>query len=118
MRRRREPAFFADIREYGCCVLGCHGRAQVAHITSRGAGGSDDPDNVMPLCWKHHQEQHILGWSLFKRRHPEVKSWLDLSGCPECRECEFNGRGSSEYPACVNAFSMKYTYCPGYRVEF
>lgn len=80
MPKKKEPAFFAEVRDHGCCINGCRNRAQVAHIKSRGAGGSNDPDNVMPLCWVHHQEQHTLGWSKFKQKHPEVKCWVEIKG--------------------------------------
>ena len=31
------------------------------HIVSRGAGGSDDPANLIWLCAQHHTEAHTLG---------------------------------------------------------
>lgn len=123
VKRTKEPEFFAEIRDHGCCVNGCNQRAQVAHIKSRGAGGSNDPDNVVPLCWLHHTEQHTLGWPRFRKRYPEVKSWKQLTdeALPMmriCRDCEFNGIEASDYPVCENAFRRDITVCPGYRAEF
>lgn len=29
------------------------------HVTTRGAGGDDTPENLMPLCHQHHVEWHL-----------------------------------------------------------
>lgn len=39
-----------------------------AHITSRGAGGSDEPKNIMWLCREHHRLQHQIGIKTFVQR--------------------------------------------------
>lgn len=31
------------------------------HIKSRGSGGDDSPENICPLCRKHHSEIHQIG---------------------------------------------------------
>lgn len=37
-------------------------RAHLAHIVSRGAGGSDTEENTRILCWRHHLvSEHTLG---------------------------------------------------------
>ncbi len=33
------------------------------HIVYRSLGGGDDPDNLVPLCWECHREQHDKGRS-------------------------------------------------------
>lgn len=44
-------------------------------MTSRGAGGDDTVENLMPLCAKHHEEIHkSIGKMCIK--YPEVKVWL------------------------------------------
>jgi len=48
------------------------------HVTSVGAGGSDEPDNLMPLCRKHHVQVHTEGWSKMCKKWPGVKQWLWL----------------------------------------
>jgi hypothetical protein len=47
-----------------CMVgVGCFGPIDPAHIQSVGAGGSDF--QVVPLCRKHHSQQHQMGWTDF-----------------------------------------------------
>ncbi len=43
-----------------------------AHIRSRGAGGGDEPDNVIPLCRACHSEQHQMG----------LKAFAEMNGLP------------------------------------
>ncbi len=53
---RRRRAVIA--RDGGmCAVRGCRSRhrLQVHHILPRAAGGTDDPGNLVTLCWFHHQ---------------------------------------------------------------
>jgi len=51
------------------CSTGCGVLSDPAHIKSRGAGGGDVVENVMPLCREHHTEQHSLGWKRFSQRY-------------------------------------------------
>lgn len=46
------------------------------HITSRGAGGGDTPDNVWPLCRTHHNLRHARGLPYITERYPKLKKWL------------------------------------------
>lgn len=46
------------------------------HVTTRGAGGGDVAENVMPLCPKHHQEYHRRGGREMADRYPRVLAWL------------------------------------------
>jgi len=55
------------------CLRGCYGPIDQAHIKSRGSGGCDDSWNVIPLCRKHHSEQHQIGWYRFAFKYIEVK---------------------------------------------
>ncbi len=70
--KRRDPAFLAFIRERFCCIWDCpaYGEAEIeaAHVKTRGAGG-DDIGNAVPLCRKHHREQHAIGIRSFEERH-------------------------------------------------
>jgi hypothetical protein len=69
----------AEVRQQPCCVAGCRNKAQAAHIKSRGAGGSDVPKNLVPICESHHEfEQHIIGWRRFREKHPEVANYAEL----------------------------------------
>jgi hypothetical protein len=37
----------------------CSGELDAHHITSRGAGGGDEPANCILLCRRHHQMAHM-----------------------------------------------------------
>lgn len=50
------------------------------HVRSRGAGGGDVPNNVMPLCHKHHAEIHARGKLDMASKYPVVRFWLETAG--------------------------------------
>lgn len=67
--------FVEFVHSYGCVVAqekgplsGCEGPSEAAHLKSRGAGGGWR-ENVVPLCRKHHAEQHRHGIKSFDVRH-------------------------------------------------
>lgn len=72
----RSPEYCAWIRSLSCVLLwrtdpgrdGCCGRTEAAHVKSRGAGGAD-VGNVVPLCVRHHREQHAIGIKSFERKY-------------------------------------------------
>lgn len=49
------------------------------HLTSRGAGGGDTADNLIPLCRGHHTELHQIGIVTFFSRYKIVRSWLEAA---------------------------------------
>lgn len=55
-------------------------RSDADHITTRGAGGGDEWDNVWPLCRKHHQERHFHGLRHMAEKYNECRRWLEISG--------------------------------------
>lgn len=52
-----------------CCAICGRPRPQIHHIVTRGAGGSDDPENLIPLCYVHHTKCHAMGRDTFARRY-------------------------------------------------
>ena len=68
-------------------------RSHPHHVITKGHGGGDVPQNVMPLCVKHHQEVH-RGLTAFSERYQVAKDWLYGAGWT------FNGV-TWEEPACV-----------------
>lgn len=78
---RRDPKYTAWVRQQKCALNTfprkgfirnssitwhmCTGAIQVAHVQSRGAGGSDR-GNVVPLCLGAHHEQHSIGTKSFE----------------------------------------------------
>jgi 5-methylcytosine-specific restriction endonuclease McrA len=55
------------INELGCLVCG-YSPADAAHVKSRGAGGGWY-QNLVPLCRKHHTEQHTIGIKTFEKKY-------------------------------------------------
>lgn len=41
------------------------------HVKTRGAGGKDTLDNLMPLCREHHTEIHKIGKKTFFKKYEE-----------------------------------------------
>jgi hypothetical protein len=67
------------VRKTPCLV--CQDRVvDVAHIKSRGSGGTDDEWNLMPLCRKHHTEQHTIGIISFIQKYLTVSIYLSDQG--------------------------------------
>lgn len=69
-KRIHDPKVLADVRGQPCVV--CGKPSDPAHIKSRGAGGDDTHDNVLPLCRSHHIKQHALGWNRFCTMFPRA----------------------------------------------
>ena len=46
------------------------------HVTSKGSGGDDTLNNLMPLCRVHHSEIHQIGNSRMCEKYGGVKSWF------------------------------------------
>lgn len=66
---RRDPAYCAWIRTHDCLIgRDCAGRVECAHVKTRGAGGMDVA-NTVPLCTRHHREQHSHGIRTFERKY-------------------------------------------------
>lgn len=55
-------------------------RSHPHHLRSRGAGGDDTPENVMPLCHVHHREVHAKGLNRFAETYVAVCLWLSEAG--------------------------------------
>lgn|SRR4030042_632576 len=68
------PGLLNEIRLKRCVI--CARRAEPHHIVSKGAGGDDSEDNLMPLCRCHHSELHQIGRSRFINKYPDFKLWL------------------------------------------
>jgi hypothetical protein len=59
-RTTKKPQFWRIFErdEYRCQVPGCTRRAELQghHIIFRSQGGSDDPSNLVAVCYAHHQQ--------------------------------------------------------------
>jgi len=63
---------FHDLRCSACSKRG----TEPAHIKTRGSGGDDVWENLLPLCRLHHSMQHQIGWLKFATKFESVL--LDL----------------------------------------
>lgn len=54
----------------------CIGDYVYHHIKSRGAGGTDDAFNLLPLCVGAHNEVHVKGLRTFAMTYRGVRAWL------------------------------------------
>lgn len=85
-----DPELVASIRVESCAWPGCKcPHSQVHHIYPRGMGGGshlDIPENLLPLCLKHHDHVHREGawatclcWNLSMLRcWPRYMWWEDV----------------------------------------
>lgn len=78
-KRTVNKELLAEIRKQPCCVCGKR-PSEPSHIRTRGAGGHDEPDNVVPKCRRHHREWHDMGATKFIARYPVFKIVLISRG--------------------------------------
>lgn len=50
------------------------------HIKSRGSGGSDDKNNLIPVCKTHHCEFHSKGNTFMCGKYTSVRLWFVDNG--------------------------------------
>lgn len=66
------------------------------HIKTRGSGGSDEKENLMPLCFSCHTEVHKIGLLSFSERYKSVEYFLianDWFKCPLTNKWKNNKMG-------------------------
>ena len=62
------------------CLVCNASEVDVAHIKTKGSGGPDEEWNLMPLCRRHHSEQHQIGIITFSQKYIAVASYLYDNG--------------------------------------
>lgn len=65
----------AKVRAQHCLVCGTT-PSDPDHVTTRGAGGGDLRDNLMPLCRRHHEERHRKGIASLVNLYSGVYRWM------------------------------------------
>lgn len=79
-KRYTNSAYLRFVAAYLKCLI-CHKpNPDPHHVTSRGAGGGDEPENIMPLCREHHAEFHKAGVLTFIKRYKNAKEWAKDNG--------------------------------------
>lgn len=80
-KRIVDEELLEKIRQLPCAIKGrlCTGDIDPHHIKSRGAGGDDVEENLIPLCREHHTEIHQIGKIKFRSKYPHLhlsnKTW-------------------------------------------
>lgn len=57
----------------------CGGNAEKHHIVSRGAGGTDEPWNILWLCRFCHRVYHDNGWVQFVEWYPALRAKVETA---------------------------------------
>lgn len=68
------------VRNQRCQVCG-RWPSDPDHLRTRGAGGDDSLENLMPLCRRHHTERGTIGIRSFVKKYSLPVSWE--SGWPK-----------------------------------
>lgn len=85
LKKLREVQFggeYAEVVRSEMCAIAklsyvdpeCHGMIQASHVISRGAGGR--AWDMVPLCVRHHHEQHSGGFGYIAERYGITKDEL------------------------------------------
>lgn len=84
----RDRAYLSFLKSEGRCFIGilaggCEGPLDPAHGPVNGISSKGADDQCIPLCRKHHNEQHRLGWVNFQLKYgfirdKEVTVWQAL----------------------------------------
>ncbi len=76
MPKVRDYKLINETKGLPCAICGSKFNIDAHHVTSRGAGGKDVLNNLMPLCRRHHTLLHTIGIYEAIRRYPKIVSWL------------------------------------------
>ncbi len=79
-RRIRDRKLLDHEKSKPCSVSECRKASDPDHIRSRGSGGHDTSDNILPLCRSHHTERGTVGWGVFLMKYPHVEEILEKKG--------------------------------------
>lgn len=63
-----------------CTACNNKGDLDLHHLISRGAGGPDSEENLMPLCRLCHTRLHVKGLLHMTEQFPQLVKWLKGSG--------------------------------------
>jgi len=61
------------------CLI-CNRKAERCHIKTRAAGAGWNDNEWLPLCRRHHIEQHSIGWKTLSDKYPGVIHELEKRG--------------------------------------
>jgi len=76
--RIKDLELLAEYQKMNCAACGTWWQVSGHHIRTRGAGGDDVPENLIPLCINCHTEIHKIGPTRFKAKWPHLKQYRGL----------------------------------------
>jgi hypothetical protein len=74
----------SEAKDTSCVICGRQ-QTDRCHITSKGAGGSNEDWNIIRMCRFHHSMQHHIGWTQFAKRFKLIRAELLSRGFRLCR---------------------------------
>lgn len=80
MKKTKDKELCERVKHWPCVICGQVPAGDVHHVTTRGAGGGDTKENLMPLCRFHHSEIHSIGYGKAISKWPKVLAWLTHMG--------------------------------------
>ena len=80
MRKRIEDKELLKSYRTLRCVICSKYAPDACHIKSKGSGGDDVEDNILPQCRAHHTEQHQKGWKHMVDKYPILERNLSARG--------------------------------------
>lgn len=75
-KRVVDEQYIQSVEWQRCVACGKQGPNDAHHVTTRGAGGGDTWDNLMPLCRVCHSEWHQIGPSKMIKKYDKIYQWL------------------------------------------
>ena len=78
-KRLVDKELIKKIGKHSCEVCGTFEMICVHHLKSRGSGGPDKLDNLMALCFNHHEEIH-RSLVKFVEKYPHTETVLRKKG--------------------------------------
>jgi len=75
--RIEDRALLDSVMLQPCAACGRKPPSDPHHLTTRGAGGDDTVENVVPLCRFHHTEYHKSGPGRMIEKYASFKLWLE-----------------------------------------
>lgn len=71
-------------RKMPCIVCGSYNLVSGHHLRTRGSGGLDIKENLIPLCLNHHTEVHQISLTRFCQKYSAVKWYIVSNGWYYC----------------------------------
>ncbi|MCD8098349.1 MAG: HNH endonuclease [Lachnospiraceae bacterium] len=96
---------------YRCALCDCTDGLQIHHFFPRGMGGSDNPSNLITLCWRCHALAHGLDVLSMKDRATFDYYWQ----CQQDEMAEYLSGIYKDWPNDVYSPHTKYTVIKEYK---